>query len=139
MKEKHILYVIIIHFIYRVKTCIQILTFIKLATSIFCTFALYTIQSCIILSPYIRVHLSVMLSIQEEVDYLLFRGKCLGVSNIRFMPKASSLRPITNLGKAAKLNSAQFPLSKVRQREIKSVNSQLIDLFNVLKFEKVPQ
>lgn len=72
------------------------------------------------------------------MDYLLFRGKCLGVSNIRFMPKTASLRPITNLGTAAKLNSQQFLLSKVGQRETKSVNSQLIDLFTILKFEKVP-
>ena len=67
----------------------------------------------------------------------LSRGKSLGVSNLRFMPKPSSLRPITNLGAIAKLDSCKFVLNEMRQREAKPVNSQLVDLFSILKFEKV--
>ena len=77
---------------------------------------------------------------KEEVDILLSRGKSLGVSNLRFMPKkASSLRPITNLGSAASLSQAHFRLSGLGQQELKPVNAQLMDLFSILKFEKVFQ
>ena len=68
---------------------------------------------------------------------MLSRGKSLGISNLRFLPKASSLRPITNLGSAAKFDSAYFVQSALAgQREPKSVNNQLLHLFSVLKFEK---
>ena len=77
-------------------------------------------------------------SVQEEVDMLLSRGRSLGVSNLRFMPKPSSLRAITNLSSVAKLNATQFPaVNQMGRREAKPVNTQLFDLFSVLKFEKV--
>ena len=77
-------------------------------------------------------------SVQEEVDMLLSRGRSLGVSNLRFMPKPSSLRAITNLSSVAKLNATQFAaVNKMGRRESKPVNTQLFDLFSVLKFEKV--
>ena len=54
------------------------------------------------------------------------------------MPKkVSSLRPITNLGSAASLSQAHFRLSGLGQQELKPVNAQLMDLFSILKFEKV--
>ena len=77
-------------------------------------------------------------SVQEEVDMLLSRGRSLGVSNLRFMPKPSSLRGITNLSSVAKLNCTQFAaVNQMGRRESKPVNTQLFDLFSVLKFEKV--
>jgi telomerase reverse transcriptase len=75
--------------------------------------------------------------VQEEVDMLLSRGRSLGVSNLRFLPKPSSLRAITNLSSVAKLNCTQFPaVNQMGRRESKPVNTQLFDLFSVLKFEK---
>ena len=59
------------------------------------------------------------------------------MSNLRFLPKPTSLRAITNLGGIAKLDSSKFVLNEMGQRETKPVNSQLLDLFAVLKFEKV--
>lgn len=87
----------------------------------------------------VKVHILYMscVLLQDEVDIILARGKSLGVSNVRFMPKTSSLRPITNLGSAAKLNHNHFVLSGFCQRERKPVNAQLLDLFKILKFEKV--
>ena len=56
------------------------------------------------------------------------------MSNLRFMPKPSSLRAITNLSSVA----TQFPaVNQMGPRESKPVNTQLFDLFSVLKFEKV--
>ena len=74
---------------------------------------------------------------QEEVDMQLSRGRSLGVSNLRFVSKPSSLRPITNLSSAAKLDDRQFVQSQMGRAGAKSVNAQLFDLFSVLKFEKV--
>ena len=68
------------------------------------------------------------------MDQALSRGKALGVSNIRFLPKATSLRLITNLGSAAKTNP---PFSRFGTRETKAVNTQLLNLFYILKFVKV--
>ena len=77
-------------------------------------------------------------SVQEEVDVLLSRGMSLGVSNLRFMPKPSSLSAITNLSSVAKLNGTQFAaVNQMGRREAKPVNTQLFHLFSVLKFEKV--
>lgn len=62
------------------------------------------------------------------------RGKPLGVSNLRFMPKSSSLRAITNLSSIAKLDNW---FTVPGQGITKAVNAQLFDLFSILKFEKV--
>ena len=68
---------------------------------------------------------------------MLLRGKALGVSNLRFLPKAASLRPIVNLGSRVSLDPAPSANGRGFQTEPKSVNNQLFDLFKVLKFEKV--
>ena len=73
---------------------------------------------------------------QGEVEVMMMRGKTLGISNLRFLPKTSSLRPIINLGSKVNLGSTH-PVGRYGQRELKSVNHQLLDLFHVLKFEKV--
>ena len=73
---------------------------------------------------------------QGEVEVMMMRRKTLGISNLRFLPKTSSLRPIINLGSKVNLGSTH-PVGRYGQRELKSVNHQLLDLFHVLKFEKV--
>lgn len=94
--------------------------------------------SCYILWCFSRCQLCCyQFSLQEEVDMLLSRGKSLGVSNLRFMPKPSSLRAITNLSSAAKLDGCQFVQNQMGQGKTKPVNTQLFDLFSILKFEKV--
>lgn len=63
-------------------------------------------------------------------DRLLRRQSSLGFSLLRFIPKSSTVRPITNMRHCP---PTKEPISAQKQR---SVNWKLHNLFEVLKFEK---
>ncbi|XP_076439410.1 telomerase reverse transcriptase-like [Babylonia areolata] len=63
---------------------------------------------------------------QSQVSQWLATGQALGVSALRFLPKARSLRPIVNMSGKPKTGSEQK----------KSINKQLNKLFQVLTSEK---
>jgi len=65
----------------------------------------------------------------EEAEKKVSSGVALGFASLRFMPKSSSLRPIVNLSKRTKVASSGYRES--------SVNWQLLDLQNVLTYERL--
>ncbi|XP_064614609.1 telomerase reverse transcriptase-like [Liolophura sinensis] len=68
--------------------------------------------------------------VNKAARRLVSEGQSLGVSSLRFLPKNASLRLIVNMGRSTglSLNKSQKDLS---------VNAQLADVFQVLKFEKL--
>ena len=70
------------------------------------------------------------------MQYMIHQNKTLGVSKLRFLPKADKVRPIVNLGSAVHIPS--FGLNQNgRRKGVESVNRQLLDVFHVLNYEKV--
>ena len=61
---------------------------------------------------------------------MLLHRKTLGISNLRFLPKANGVRPIMKLGSKGKLPSV------LPGRQI-SVNYQLQNALHILRYEKV--
>ena len=57
----------------------------------------------------------------------------MGVSKLRFLPKTNKVRPIVNLGSKVQLPALHYGCGK----GVESVNRQLQDVFEVLKYEKV--
>lgn len=66
----------------------------------------------------------------KEADKLLRRPSSLGFSLLRFVPKSSTVRPITNMRHCPKIKE---PINAQKQQ---SVNWKLQNVFEVLKFEK---
>ena len=65
----------------------------------------------------------------KEAEKLLVEKSCLGYSLLRFLPKSSTVRPITNM-------RHYLPQKDVNGQKQQSVNRKLKNLFEVLKFEK---
>ncbi len=68
------------------------------------------------------------IQLKEDVKIRLHFGHTLGISRLRFLPKANGIRPIVNF--RSKVNLSGHP-------QLSSVNEQLRDVFHVLCFEKV--
>ena len=71
-----------------------------------------------------------MLSIQlkDDVKTRLHFGRTLGISRLRFLPKANGVCSIVNFLSKVNLSS---------HLQLSSVNEQLRDVFHVLNYEKV--
>ena len=63
---------------------------------------------------------------------MLMRGKTLGISKLRLLPKSNGARPIVNLG-----SKVELPLPIPGRVGQDSVNYQLQDAFHILTYERV--
>ena len=93
--------------------------------------------TCTYMYVHVRVHVYTFSPLQMEVELMLAQKKTLGVSNLRFLPKTAALRAITNLGSKVNLSPSPSTTTKANRTDLRSINHQLLDLFHVLKFEKV--